>query len=68
MGELRGFAEKYKLMKLLYFETYPTINDAIAREKQLKGWHREWKLNLIRTANPQFEDLSMGLDAETSSA
>ena len=67
-GEIEGFSNKYNLKKLLYFEYYEDINDAIAREKQLKRWHREWKLNLIKEMNPQFEDLSIDLDTETSSA
>ncbi len=62
-----SFTHQYKLHKLLYFETYPDITAAIAREKQLKGWHREWKLNLIRQNNPGFVDLSNRVDPETSS-
>jgi len=52
-----GFTKKYKLKKLIYFEEYQDPKEAIAREKQLKNWHREWKLNLIRTVNPTFLDL-----------
>lgn len=52
-----GFTKKYKLKKLVYFEQCNDINSAIAREKQLKGWHRDWKLNLIKDMNPQFKDL-----------
>jgi len=54
---LKGFASKYKLNKLLYFETFPDLESSIKREKQLKGWKREWKLNLIKTLNPNFDDL-----------
>jgi putative endonuclease len=61
---IEGFSKRYKLKKLVYFEYCSSAIDAIAREKQLKNWHREWKLNLIRSANPEFKDL----DAETSSA
>ena len=53
-----GFTKKYKLKKLIYFEECNQIDDAIAREKQLKNWHREWKLNLIKSTNPTFKDLS----------
>jgi putative endonuclease len=56
-GGVPGFNQKYKVNKLLFFEQTSNINDAIAREKQLKNWHREWKLNLIRTQNPDFHDL-----------
>lgn len=52
-----GFSKKYKLKKLVYYEEYPTIIDAIKREKQLKNWHREWKINLIRQLNPELNDL-----------
>jgi putative endonuclease len=51
------FTSKYKLHYLLYFEEYQSIQLAIAREKQLKRWHREWKFNLIRTVNPELKDL-----------
>jgi putative endonuclease len=52
-----GFTEKYNLTKLVYFEHYTDINEAIRREKQLKHWNRSWKLKLIQNMNPQFEDL-----------
>lgn len=55
---VKGFTEKYKLKKLLYFEEYKNINEAIGREKQLKNWHRDWKLNLIKKVNPILKDLS----------
>jgi len=42
----------------MYYEEYSNINDAIAREKNLKNWHREWKINLIRKENPELKDLS----------
>ena len=63
---IKGFSEKYKLHKLVYFEEYRNIQDAIAREKQLKNWHHDWKVNLIKGMNPKLKDLME--DAETSSA
>jgi len=54
---IAGFTQKYKLKKLVYFEEYPTAMDAIAREKQLKNWHRDWKINLIKSINPDFRNL-----------
>jgi len=55
---IEGFSSKYNLSKLIYFETTNNIEDAIAREKQLKKWHRKWKVNLIKEMNPEFDDLS----------
>lgn len=52
-----GFTSKYRLDKLLYYEVHDSIEDAIKREKQLKNWHREWKLNLIKTTNPSLNDI-----------
>jgi putative endonuclease len=57
-GELEGFTAEYGCKRLLYFEGYEDICKAIAREKQLKGWRREKKFNLIRTINPEFKDLA----------
>ncbi len=56
--EMKGFSSKYNLVKLVYFEQYTDVNNAIAREKQLKRWHRQWKINLITETNPDFNDLS----------
>jgi len=56
-GKGAKFSTKYNLKHLVYFEKYPNINEAIAREKKLKNWHREWKMNLIRKENPNLEDL-----------
>ena len=52
-----GFAEKYGLDKLVYFESTNDVNDAIAREKQIKGWRREKKVALINESNPNWKDL-----------
>lgn len=56
-GSIRGFTNKYKLTKLLYYEVFYTMIEEIKREKQLKNWHRDWKLNLIKSKNPTFKDL-----------
>jgi len=53
----KGFTSKYKVDKLVYYETYNDINEAITREKQLKTWNRQWKINLIEKENPNWEDL-----------
>lgn len=52
-----GFTKRYHVHKLVYFEEYSSIEDAIAREKQLKGLSREKKNMLVRSNNPQFTDL-----------
>lgn len=59
---LEGFSAKYNLQKLVYFEITEDVESAIKREKQLKNWHREWKINLIKKNNPSFEDLSLNWD------
>jgi len=56
---VEGFTKKYNLDKLIYFETYQDINEAIKREKQIKGWIRKRKIELIKSKNPTFEDLSL---------
>jgi len=56
-GLVVGFTKKYNLKRLLYFEVHCSSKEAIAREKQLKHWNRQWKLDLIRKTNPTFKDL-----------
>ncbi len=56
-GDGSKFTNKYNLTDLVYFETFTDINQAIAREKQLKNWHHEWKINLIKEQNPTLETL-----------
>ena len=56
-GTIKGFTEKYKLNKLVYYETHEDINAAIQREKQLKYWKRMWKIELIEKENPNWDDL-----------
>ncbi len=55
---VRGYASKLGINRLLYFEAFNHIVDAIAAEKQIKGWLRSKKLALIQERNPKFEDLS----------
>ena len=69
-GLIEGFSKKYNLEKLIYYEESQNIESAIIREKQLKNWHRDWKINLIKKNNSDFKDLYPGLvkgDPETSS-
>lgn len=57
-----GFTDKYNVSKLVYYEITESIETAIKREKQLKNWHRDWKINLIKQKNPNFDDLSKEID------
>lgn len=57
--QTESFTQKYKLVNLIYYEVADTAEQAIAREKQLKGWHRAWKENLVSSINPDWEDLSV---------
>jgi putative endonuclease len=56
-GEGSAFVKKYKCYDLIYFEYFERITDAINREKQLKNWHRDWKINLVKSVNPDLKDL-----------
>jgi len=57
-GSGSKFTSKYKLYELIYYEIIYDIEQAIKKEKQLKNWHRDWKLNLIKSLNPEMKDLS----------
>ncbi len=56
-GIYDGFTKKYSINKLVYYETFENINDAIAREKQLKKFNRKWKIELIEKENPTWRDI-----------
>ena len=60
-GEGSISTRKYNTYDLMFFEEFSDINQAIAREKRLKNWHKDWKLNLIKTQNPEMKDLFPGL-------
>ena len=55
---LEGFTDHYNCERLVYFEAYGEVKTAIAREKQLKGWRRQKKNDLIDSVNPNWRDLS----------
>ena len=59
-GTNEGFTKKYKVRKLVYYEEFFDIRDAIKREKQLKKWNRAWKIRLIESNNSTWEDLRIG--------
>lgn len=56
-GTTAGFTKRYAVHRLVHYETFRHVADAIAREKQLKKWNRAWKLQLIERDNPQWRDL-----------
>ena len=58
-GIIDGFTKKYRVHDLVYYEETFSVEAAIAREKQLKGWRRAWKLALINETNPDWRDLGM---------
>lgn len=57
-AEMEGFTKRYKLNKLAYIESFERIEEAITREKQLKNWQRQWKIELIESVNPEWTDYS----------
>lgn len=61
-GAYEGFTKKYRVHKLVYYETTSDIKAAIQREKQLKGWRRERKNLLVESVNPHWVDLSSAWD------
>ena len=78
---IEGFTTKYGAKRLVLLEFFGDMENAIKREKQLKRWHRAWKINLIEATNPTWRDLALDyglaplskprwtrMDAETSSA
>ncbi len=60
-GAVPGFTKRYGVMRLVWSEAHADINEAIAREKQIKGWNRAWKLKLIEASNPEWNDLTDAL-------
>ncbi len=56
-GIIKGFTSRYIVKRLVWYEVYERIEDAITREKCIKEWKREWKLELIEKFNPDWKDL-----------
>ena len=61
VGVIPGFTSRYGVFRLVRFEVLEDMDSAIVREKQLKRWHRNWKINLIEADNPHWVDLAIGL-------
>ena len=64
-GEGGFFSRKYRLKKLVYYEPFTDIRDAIAREKQIKGGSRKKKIDLINSINPEWRDLTLDISQES---
>ena len=56
-GIIEGFTDRYDVRRLVYYERHGTMESAINREKQIKGWQRRWKIDLIEAGNPGWRDL-----------
>ena len=60
-GDVEGFTKRHSVHRLVRYEAFGAMEEAIAREKQLKRWHRQWKINLIESENRDWHDLAVGL-------
>jgi putative endonuclease len=58
IDSIDGFTEKYQVHRLVYYEAFDHVLNAIFREKQLKGWRRQKKMALVETTNPRWQDLA----------
>ena len=56
-GLIAGFTKKYSVKHLVYYEVHTEIKEALLREKRIKEWKRQWKVNLIQSMNPEWRDL-----------
>jgi putative endonuclease len=63
-GLIKGFTSRYGVAHLVWLEMHETMDAAIQREKRIKQWNRDWKLNLIERSNPEWVDLAIGLGFE----
>lgn len=59
---VKGFTEKHRIVRLVYYEEYSDVRDAILREKRMKKWNRLWKIQLIENDNPEWRDLWFDLN------
>jgi putative endonuclease len=63
---IEGFSSKYDVHMLVYWEPHDTFESACLREKQIKAWKRQWKINLIEEKNPHWDDLYLNLAASAA--
>ncbi len=67
-GTVQGFTQKYHINRLVYYEYFTEIQQAIRREKELKKWRREKKITLIESKNPDWKELPLTISEDFSSA
>jgi putative endonuclease len=65
-GSFDGFSKKYGVVNLVWYEHHPSMLSAIHREKRLKKWKRDWKVNLIIAFNPEWRDLHDEIDSNVN--
>jgi len=63
-GLVPGFTKQYGLKMLVYYEEFSDVRQVIQREKSLKRWYRNWKIDLINTYNPEWKDLAEGMSMD----
>ena len=56
-----GFTKEHRLHRLVWYEVHGDVVEAITREKRIKKWHRDWKVNLVQRMNPEWDDLYEGI-------
>jgi putative endonuclease len=64
MGTIPGFTREYGVRRLMWYEPHESMESAIQREKRIKKWNRQWKIQLIEERNPHWDDLAIGLGFE----
>jgi putative endonuclease len=62
-GAAEGYTKRYDVCRLVYFEQFSDVENAILREKRLKKWNRAWKIRLIEERNPNWDDLFLAIAA-----
>ncbi|WP_417677144.1 GIY-YIG nuclease family protein [Roseibium sp.] len=62
-GDASGFTKEHQVFRLVFFETFERVDEAIAMEKRLKRWHRPWKIQLIEKQNPEWAGLLNSLNS-----
>ena len=59
LGNTGAHTQKYRIRKLVWFEIHDNLEQALLREKRIKRWHRQWKIELIESVNPTWRDMAL---------